>query len=550
MGESPRAAPAATNGSESEVANAPDAAMWGETGSIRRWLDSNARDRDPMVLTRLGPPADAGSAPRSRHVYRVDLATGSVRRLTHGPLDFRAPTVSPDGRRIAVTVRSVDARQGGLARGADLYVLELGSGARRRIPVPGASALEARWSPDGQRLAFTARDTTDPDAAVEIGTLDAASAGPPRPSWLTRPLDRDVRGFRWSPDGASIYFSAAVHGTVPIYRVGLEGRDIRQIISGERGIVDLDIGDDALAYSATEPANPSEVYAAHLDGDDERRLTDLNAGWLERVQVRPHNGFWYRSYDDRRIQGWLLEPGEGGSNGPHPLAVHVHSRVDVMWGPADPAMWLEFQLLAAKGYAVLYTNPRGSDGYGREFRRAGRQDGGEGVVLDVQAALDSVLTRAPIDPERVVLAGRSVGTDLSAILLARDPRFRAAVSRHDAASPAPARRSTASTSGGAAPDDVGGASTPEPPLGFAGAIQAPVLIVAADPGGQPGVSTPDLIFGTLKLMGKQVEYARYPIDAGERPSRLQPRQRIDQLLRILEFFDRHLPEPEEVAATP
>ncbi|NIR46471.1 MAG: S9 family peptidase, partial [Gemmatimonadetes bacterium] len=241
-----------------------------------------------------------------------------------------------------------------------------------------------------------------------LGTIEIDPNGNSAPPvWISRPLDRSVQHFRWAPDGASLYFNARVHGTVPIYRAQLDDAEIRQVVSGDRGVLDFDLQAANLAYVVTQPANPSEVYHANADGGRERRVTGLNAGWLADVHVQPHEGFWYPSFDGRRIQGWLIRPPGYENDRKYPLVLEIHGGPHAMWGPGEATMWHEFQLLAANGYVVVYTNPRGSGGYGYDFKHLIQRAWGQGPMRDVLTAVDSMVHRGIVDEARMVVTGGS-----------------------------------------------------------------------------------------------------------------------------------------------
>jgi dipeptidyl aminopeptidase/acylaminoacyl peptidase len=340
-------------------------------------------------------------------------------------------------------------------------------------------------------------------------------------------------------------FTAGVHGTVPIYRVQLSNGQIRQVVSGERGVLSFDVSDDALIYVVTAPANPAELYIAGINGGDERTLTQLNEPWLATVRVQPHEGFYYRSFDDRRIQGWLIRPAQDSAGRKYPLAVEIHGGPHAMWGPGEPTMWHEFQLLAANGYFVLYTNPRGSDGYGFEFRSAIERAWGEGPMLDVLTAVDTVVQRGSVDEGRMVVAGGSYAGYLTAYLVGHDDRFKAAVAQRGVYDLA-----TFFGEGNAwrlvpwefdaYPWEDPDIMRSESPITYAPEIRTPLLIMHSDRDLRTGVSQSEMLYRTLKVLKKPVEYVRYPREGHDLSRSGEPRLRIDRLLRILEFFQRHL----------
>ena len=209
-------------------------------------------------------------------------------------------------------------------------------------------------------------------------------------------------------------------------------------------------------------------------------------------------------------------------------------------------MWHEFQLMAAKGYAVGFSNPRGSGGYGYAYKQANYQDWGDGPASDVLAALDDALRRQRwIDPQRQVVTGGSYAGYLTAWVVAQDPRFKAAVAQRGVY-----ELSTFFGEGNAwrlVPSHFGGYPWEEgpvlrnnSPLTHVSQIQTPLLIMHADNDLRTGVSQSEVLYRSLKVLGRPVEYVRYP-RAGHDLSRSgHPKQRMDRLLRIYEFMERYV----------
>ncbi len=526
---------------------AGDTAMWGSMAAIRNWLARNASEQEPAVITRLNFQGERTLIPIESwsHLYVVDLEGGEPRRLTRGAYDFEDPAISPDGGSVAFVARITEDVHPDYSLKSDLYVMSLGTGEWRRLDIPRYSISAPAWSPDGRRIAFAGRDTANRSSAhTEIGLIDL-QVDSSAVTWLTRSLDRGARSFRWSPEGESIFFSAGVHGTVPIYRVRVDDGQIRQVVSGERGVLSFDISKENLAYAITEPANPSEVHVAKTDGRDERLLTQLNTGWLATVQVQNHEGFYYRSFDDRRIQAWLVRPVRETTGNKYPLVVEIHGGPHAMWGPGEPTMWHEFQLMAANGYFVLYTNPRGSDGYGHEFKSVIERGWGDGPMRDVLTAVDTIVQRGLVDEEKMVVTGGSYAGYLTAYLVGHDHRFKAAVAQRGVYDLA-----TFFGEGNAwrlIPWEFNAYPWEDPeilrresPITYAHEIRTPLLIMHADRDLRTGVSQSEMLYRTLKVLRRPVEYVRYPREGHDLSRTGEPLLRVDRLLRMLEFFDRHL----------
>lgn len=556
-GEGEEVEPVRTAGADGEAGDGQgsdgnvqaDTAMFGSLTAIRNWLARNAREEEPAVITRLNFLGERALDPIESwsHIFQIHLEDKEPVRLTEGTFDYGSPTFSKDGTRIAVTARITDGMHPDFSAKADLYIMDSDGGELLKIEIPSYHVQSATWSPEGDAIAFTARDTAELTAAnTELGIVElTAAGGGGEIRWLARSLDRSVRAYRWAPDGRSIYFTAGVHGTVAIYRVSAQNGETRQIVSGERGVLSFDLGKRKLAFAITEPGNPSEVYSANSDGDGERRLTRLNSEWLSSVQIQPHHGFWYRSSDGRRVQAWTIEPVGYQKEKRYPLAVEIHGGPHAMWGPGETTMWLEFQLLAANGYTVLYANPRGSDGYGLDFKLSIQRDWGDGPMGDVLTAVDTIVARGAVDPDRMVVAGGSYAGYLTVYLVGHDHRFKAAVAQRGVYDLA-----VFFGEGNAwrlVPYEFNTYPWEDPeilrqqsPITYADRITTPLLIMHSSRDLRTGVSQSEMLYRTLKVLRRDVEYVRYPREGHNLSRTGEPLLRIDRLLRIIEFFDRYV----------
>ncbi len=529
---------------------AGDTAMFGSMEAIRNWLAVNASEGEPEVITRLRFQGERSLDPIESwsHIFSISLEEKVPTRLTEGSYSYGDASFSSDGSLIAVTA---NIPEGGIhpdfSWKSDLFVMDADGGNLRKIEIPTHNVSSAAWAPSGNGIAVVGRDTAEITAVNnELGVIEV-SDGETQAGvrWLSRSLDRSVRAYRWSPDGRWLYFTASVHGTVPIYRVSLRNGETRQVVSGERGVVSFHLAERRLAYAVTEPSNPSEVFSADADGDSERRLTTLNSNWLSSVHVQPHEGFWYHSFDGRRVHAWMIKPVGYQPNKTYPLALEIHGGPHAMWGPGEQTMWHEFQLLAANGYMVLYTNPRGSDGYGDDFKLTIQRDWGDGPMNDVLTAVDTAVARGAVDQDRMVVTGGSYAGYLTAYIIGHDHRFKAAVAQRGVYDLA-----TFFGEGNAwrlVPFEFNAYPWEDPeilreesPITYAHEIQTPFLIMHSSRDLRTGVSQSEMLYRTLKVLERPVEYVRYP-RAGHDLSRSgEPLLRIDRLLRILEFFDRHV----------
>jgi dipeptidyl aminopeptidase/acylaminoacyl peptidase len=243
---------------------------------------------------------------------------------------------------------------------------------------------------------------------------------------LTAAWDLIPSAPRMAPEGRFVHFTAGAGGSTHFFRVPLGGGAVEQITSGERRLNDLSVSwaGSRLAYAAGGRTNPANVYVAQLDGSGERKLTTFNEALLASVRVQPVERVRFPSKDGTPIDGWLIMPASASPSSRVPLILSIHGGPHGAYGNDFS---LQFQLWAAQGYAVLYTNPRGSTEYGEKFLWATWAGWGGKDFEDVMAGVDYVAGRYPIDPKRLGVTGYSYGGFLTNWVITQTPRFAAAI---------------------------------------------------------------------------------------------------------------------------
>jgi dipeptidyl aminopeptidase/acylaminoacyl peptidase len=232
----------------------------------------------------------------------------------------------------------------------------------------------------------------------------------------------------------------------------------------------------------------------------------------------------------------------------YPLLVEMHGGPAAMWGPGEASMWHEFQFMAARGYGIVYANPRGSGGYGHAYKQLNAEDWGEGPAGDVLAVVDDAVRRQRwVDPNRQVLTGGSYAGYLTAWIVGHDHRFKAAVAQRGVYD-----LSTFFGEGnawrlvpfhfGGYPWEAGNLLDRESPLTYVDQIRTPLLILHGDNDLRTGVIQSETLYKSLKVLERPVEYIRYPKASHDLSRSGDPKQRMDRLLRIYEFMERYVGE--------
>ena len=364
------------------------------------------------------------------HLHVLDLASRRAELITPGAYDEAAPAWSPDGRSIAFVSR----RRAEFDRddNYDLYVVDAVAGAAPRQLTtftgadmnPGWGSRAPSWSPDGTMLAYVQGGR--PELIYYAGQTVAVvpvAGGPARV--LTGALDRNVLSPTWSPDGGSVLFLLEDDRVYHLARVPAGGGTVERLVEGRRAITDLSVAAGGrIAVLAATASQPDEVYA--VEGADLRKLSTQNDAWLAQVRLAPVEEITVRSKDGTRIHGFVVKPPGYQAGTRYPTIVRIHG--GPVWQYFHDFANLDWQVLAARGYVVLGVNPRGSSGRGEKFAAAiwaawGQKDG-----EDVLAAVDWAVAQGIADPARLGVGGWSYGGILTNELIARDRRFKAAIS--------------------------------------------------------------------------------------------------------------------------
>jgi dipeptidyl aminopeptidase/acylaminoacyl peptidase len=251
----------------------------------------------------------------------------------------------------------------------------------------------------------------------------------------------------------------------------------------------------------------------------------------------------------QEIEYWIMKPANFEAGKKYPLLLEIHGGPTAMWGPGERSMWHEYQYFCSKGYGVVYSNPRGSGGYGEAFLRSNLNDWGKGPMTDVLSALDNTVAKGWADPKKLFVTGGSYGGYLVAYILGNDQRFAAACAQRGVYD-----LRTFFGEGNAwrlVPNYFGGypwekatynTLERESPITYVQNMQTPLIIFHGEQDLRTGVIQSEQLYKSLKVLGREIEYVRHPGGTHELTRSGNNRQRIDQMLRTWEFFERYVGE--------
>jgi dipeptidyl aminopeptidase/acylaminoacyl peptidase len=505
---------------------------------------------DPRVFT--GLPFKVGTAftpQRYNHVYllEVDAEDAQPRRLTTGEVDYGLPHWSPDGK----SLWSWAARQPVEDRYSetDLVKLDVKDGEVERLTREGHYAYTPLPSPDGKWIACESTLDTSPYGHLPRLTV----LKPDGSEWrdLNLEIDRAIGAHggvyqvRWASDGNGLYLVLDDSGDSGLYYCDVETANFVHLVKGTQMVLQFDVNTEGeFAYTAATPGRPADLYTTDTAGENPTRRTDFNKDFLEEVHVAATEEIIYKAPDGKRIQGWIVKPPDFDSKEKWPLALNIHGGPHAMWSHSTPSMWIEWQLHAARGYVVFYCNPRGSDGYGENFRYTIHDDWGEADMPDILAGVDAVVKQGYIDKKRMAVTGGSYGGFMTAWIVGHDKRFAAAVSQrgvyqllsfYGTADIPRLIEGEFEVMAFDDPDKMWRYS----PLAYVRDVKTPLLIIHSDNDYRVPISDAEQLFTALKRLGRVVEFVRYPRDGHELSRSGEPKHRVDRLQRMTAWFDKY-----------
>jgi dipeptidyl aminopeptidase/acylaminoacyl peptidase len=499
----------------------------------------------PIVITRYQFKEDeTGYLDRRRsHLYLFELAGRKATILTPGEFNEVWPAWSPDGRTIAfVSKRRPDFDR---TNNWDLYVVEASAGAAPRQLTtfegpdmdPQWGGRAPVWSPDGKHVAYV---QGGPLKLIYYAgqrlALVPAAGGPARV--VTPTLDRNVLSHVWTADGSSIRFLLEEDRVTHVGSVAAAGGPVQRVTQGRSTVSDLAAGPDGkMVVLSSSPQFPAEIFA--VEGAVLRRLSRQNDTWLRGVRLVPVEEVSFKSRDGTPVNGFMMRPLDYRTGTKVPTVLKIHG------GPVyqfSNEFDLEWQLLAAQGFAVVAANPRGSSGRGEKFSTAIFADWGNKDTEDVLAAVDHAVSAGVADPERLGVGGWSYGGILTNQVIARDRRFKAAISG--------AGLSNAFTGYGTDQyirEYEAELGTPwenadtyrrvSYPFFNAHKIVTPTLFLCGDKDLNVPLINSEQMYQALKSLGRETELVIYPGEAHEIKT---PSYRRDRQERYLAWYKRHL----------
>ncbi len=511
-------------------------------------------------ITRLFYKMDnAGFYPKEEgQIWTFDLADGKGTQLTRGSRGKEAPIYSPDGKWIAY-VTNIQKNQDVDSDLQDLFIIPAHGGKARRIPTPTGPIAKPQFSPDGKCLAYLGHANPNDSWGVTNYHVWKVPVRGGEAVDLTKKLDRmaydltisdTVEGhegamLHWSPDGKHIYFVVSDAGSTHLYRVTSSGSKVEPVVTGKLHIMGASVSGDVskAALIVSHHTMPAEVHLFDLHARSKlQRLTNFNKKLTDEVQLIKPEEVIVRGRDVYPVHGWIMRPPDFSANKKYPSVLEIHGGPRVQYGNT---FFHEFQFLVAQGYVVYFANIRGGQGYGEKHADTITNAWGTVDYDDCMAFADYMEQQPYIDKKRMGVTGGSYGGYMTNWIVTQTNRFKAAITQRSVVNIASMFGS--SDIGFAIPKEIFGTPFSNPdgyrkmsPITYVKNIRTPLLISHSEQDLRCPIEQAEQLFISLKMLGRTVEFIRFP----EEPHGLsrcgRPDRRKARLEWFKKWFDRYL----------
>ncbi len=498
------------------------------------------------------------------HIWTVSAGMpgdepATARQVTSGPFDENAPQWSRDGARLYFASDRV-AESYYYPPDNNVYSVPPAGGTLDTIVNIDGPVFGPALAPDGQAVAF--RGWVNPRAARSYNQSDLFVWRDGRAKNLTGDYDFDMGGSVlgdqapprggegsspniWTADGKAVIVATTEHGRSNLVRFDAQTGAREPLTTGDHAVLAYTATPDARRFALTigDPTHLPDVYA--LDAQTKRltQLTHVNDSLFAKLRLVTPEDFWYPSFDGRKIETWILKPVGFTPGKKYPLILNIHGGPHTAYGYI---FFHEMQWMAAKGYVVVYPNPRGSTTYGQEFGNIIQYKYPGDDYKDLMIAVDSVIRRGYVDSTKLGVTGGSGGGLLTDWAVGHTHRFAAAVSQRDVA------------------DWLGFwytadftlfqpswfRSTPfrdpqefltRSPVRYADSVTTPLMFILGEedlraPPNQGG----EAMFRALKYLHRTTVQVRFPGESHELSRSGKPVHRVERLQHILNWFDKYL----------
>ncbi len=499
---------------------------------------------------------------RRSHLFLVDVNGGTPQQLTDGDWDDSDAAWSLDGTQVAFVANHAEDRWRIL--GADVYILPIQDGKAGELRCLTDSTLSCgspAWSPDGKTIAFLAAYKVHSGGHTYLYSI-SANADKSTATCLSQEFEGTCMDWTnsdigdehlmpapvWSSDGTTLYTLASYHGASRLFAIPGSGAGSQPptLTPGDVHVRDfsVDAAKNKIAMLIGDATRPQEIFTRSTEQSGEvQRITHFNDALFNELTLAAPEYMSYKGADGWEIDGWILKPHNFDPTQKYPLVLEIHGGPQTQYGYG---FFHEMQMLAAQGYVVLYTNPRGSCGYGYDFSFAVNGAWGEKDSTDIMNGVDVLLQRGYIDEQRMGVTGGSYGGFMTNWLIGHNDRFKVAVTD----------RCVTNLASMFGSSDVGwdlgydnlnttpwedlGKYMHMSPINYVQNIKTPLLIIHSEHDLRCPIEQAEQLFAELKWMGREVQLVRFEGQSHGLSRGGHPHSRLERLRHIKGWFEKYL----------
>jgi len=499
-----------------------------------------------------------GYLPKERlHLWVVDVERGKSKQITdHAGYDESDPAWSPDGKTIAFISNRTDDPDSN-PEYQDLYVIPAAGGEMRKIETPVGYKAHPSFSPDGKWIAYYGQEGVGQDYRnTNVWIVPADGSAPARN--LTGAYDlhaaegvlNDLGSLEampptWSPDGETLYFQVAYHGSAILESISVSGQDLKTHISEGGAVLNFsfDREQTLLAYAYARFDDPVQILVRDRATGHDRQLTRLNRDLLDGIDLGQIEEVWFKGPDGNDLQGWILKPPGFDPSKKYPSIMEIHGGPMTQYGKA---FMHEFYYLASAGYVVYFSNPRGGRGYGEKHTQAIYGDWGDRDYADLMAWADYAEKLPYIDPKRMGVTGGSYGGYMTVWIIGHTQRFKAAVTQRCVSNFVSMWGSSdfnwtfEKELNNKAPFEDLKYFWDHSPIAYIGNAKTPTLVIHNEMDHRCPIEQGEQVFVALKRLGVETEFVRFPDEFHGLSRNGRTDRRIARLNHIKRWFEKYL----------